>query len=238
MPTRAERQAEAASRRARAVQLRLGGASFEDIGQQLGVTDTRAHQLWTDALRRTVKEPADQQRALELQRLDTLQVHLTQVLGRRHVTVSGGRIVTTDDDQPLLDDGPTVSAAQALVRVSESRRRLLGLDPPARADINARIHAEVYSVGALDRQLEQLTAELAADDPGWGEQERRRQDLDRRLVGFRTAWSTPGQITRDPAGFVGDGLALLLEGLDLDDQAREAAVVGVERFLMSRQASP
>jgi hypothetical protein len=237
MPTKAERQAEATSRRARVVQLRLGGASFEEIGRALRVTDTRAHQLWTDALKRTVKEPADAQRALELQRLDALQVHLTRVLARRHVTVSGGKIIT-DDDQPLLDDGPTIAAAQALVRVSESRRRLLGLDEPVRADVTARIHGELYSVGALDRELERLTAELAEQDPEWGEQERRRQDLDRRLDRFRADWSTPGQITRDPARFVGDGLALLLEGLDLDDQAREAAVLEVERFLMSRQASP
>jgi hypothetical protein len=237
MPSKAERQAEAASRRARVVQLRLGGASFEEIGRELRVTDTRAHQLWTDALKRTVKEPADAQRALELQRLDALQVHLTRVLARRHVTVSGGKIITDDDGQPLLDDGPTIAAAQALVRVSESRRRLLGLDEPVRADITAKVHAEVYSISALDRELERVTAELAEQDPEWGKQERRRQDLDRRLGRLRADWSTPGRVITDPGGFVGDALALALDALDLDDQAREQAALEVERLFLQGEPS-
>jgi hypothetical protein len=234
MPSKAERQAEAASRRARVVQLRLGGASFEEIGRALRVTDTRAHQLWTDALKRTVKEPADAQRALELQRLDALQVHLTRVLARRHVTVSGGKIITDDDDQPLLDDGPTIAAAQALVRVSESRRRLLGLDEPVRADITAKVHAEVYSVSALERELERLDAELAELDPDAATHDRRRQDLDRHLGRLRADWSTPGRVEADPAGFVGDALDLALQLLDLDNTQREAAAVEVERLLWER----
>jgi hypothetical protein len=238
MPSRAERQAEAANRRARVAHLRLAGASFEEIGRQLGISDTRAHQLWTDALKQTVKEPVDAQRTLELQRLDALQVHLTQVLRRNHVTISGGKVVADTDGQPYRDDGPVVAAALALVRVQESRRKLLGLDPPSRADVTARVHAEVYSLDALDRQLEQLNAELAEQDPQWAEHERRRQDLDRRLTRFRVTWSTPGQVVRDLAGFVGDGLALLLEGLDLADDQREAAAVEVERFLLSRTVSP
>jgi hypothetical protein len=238
MPTRAERQADAARRRAQVMQLRLAGQSFEEIGDQLGISDTRAHQLYQDALDRTIKEPAGRVRQLELRRLDRLELAASKVLAGKHLVVQGGKVVHGDDDQPLVDQGPVLQAINTLLRVAERRAKLLGLDEPVRADVTARIHAEVYSLDALDRELERVTAELAELDPDGAAGERRRQDLARRHDRFRAAWSAPGQITRDPARFVGDGLALLLEGLDLDDPARDAAVLEVEAFLLSRQASP
>jgi DNA-binding Lrp family transcriptional regulator len=218
----------------RCTSLRASGLSYREIGRQLGISPANAHKRVTRALDRTRREPAAGLRELELERLDALQVALTTVLARRHVTISAGKVVLDTDGQPYLDDGPVVAAAQALVRVQESRRKLLGLDEPARADVTARIHAEVYSVDALDRELERVTAELAEQDPEWGEQERRRQDLDRRLVRFRGEWSTPGRVITDPAGFVGEALDLALQLLDMDDPAREQVAVEVERLLWDR----
>jgi hypothetical protein len=232
------RQVDAAQRDAQALELRAAGANFRQIADRLGVSVSTAWKCVDRGLAATRQEPAAKLRTLERDRLDRLTVQAVEVLQARHVVVSGGKIITDDDGRPLVDHGPTLAAINTLVRLMERRARLEGLDEPARADITAKVHAEVYSVSALDRELERVTAELAAEDPEWGVAERRRQDLDGHLVRFRGEWSTPGQITRDPARFVGDGLAMLLETLDLDDQAREAAVVEVEHFLMSGQASP
>jgi hypothetical protein len=234
MASRAERQAGAARRRAQIVQARMAGTTFEEIGRQHGISDTRAHQLYADAMRRTVKEPADQHRALELRRLDDLQLRLTEVLRREHVTISGGKVVVDADGRPYLDDGPVIAAVQALVRVQESRRRLLGLDEPARADVTARIHAELYSVDALDRELERVERELAEHDPGWAADQQRRRTHEQQLQRFQVRWSGPGEVRRNPAGFVGEALDLCLQGLDLDDAQREQAALEVERLLWNR----
>jgi hypothetical protein len=176
-------------------------------------------------LDRTRREPADALRELELERLDALQVQLTRVLGRVHVTVSGGKIVTDPDGRPLVDDGPTVAAAQALVRVGESRRRLLGLDAPA------QVEAKVWTVDQMDARIGELETLLAADDPEWGQREQARASQALAADRFRLAWSRPGLVAGDPAGFVAEGLALLLDSLDLDDQAREVAAAAVEQAL-------
>jgi hypothetical protein len=234
MAGRAERQAKAARRRAQIVHARMAGATFEEIGREHGISDTRAQQLYADAMRRTVKEPADQHRALELRRLDDLQLRLTEVLRRDHVTISGGKVVVDQDGHPYLDDGPVIAAGMALVRVQESRRKLLGLDEPTHHNVSAKLAAEVYSVDALDRELERVERELAHDDPDYLAHQRRQREREDRLHRFQLAWSTPGAVGRDPAAFVGEALDLALQVLDLDDQQREGAALEVERLLWAR----
>jgi hypothetical protein len=237
MPRPNAPRVDAAERDARALELRAAGASFRQIADRLGVSVGTAWKCVDRGLAATRQEPSGKLRKLERERLDRLTVEAVQVLQARHVVVSGGKIITGDDGEPLIDHGPRLAAINTLTRLMERRARLEGLDEPTRHEINARVLAEAYSTDALDRELERVNAELAEQDPDWAEHERRRQDLDRRHAQFRVAWSTPGQVARDPAAFVGDGLALLLEGLDLDDRARQAAAVEVERFLWTRQAA-
>jgi Sigma-70, region 4 len=182
---------------ARCLDLRRAGLSYRDIARQVGLSVSNVHNRVTRSLDRTRREPADGVRELEVERLDALQVALTRVLRRDHVTVSGGRIVVDEDDQPLRDDGPTIAAAQALVRVGESRRRLLGLDTPNRVDVRGAL-----SIDLLDAQIRELEDQLAADDPDWDGRERRQRDLDAKVQQLQRAWSTPGRVGLDPAGFV------------------------------------
>jgi hypothetical protein len=217
---------------ARCTDLRRAGLTYRQIGARLGISPAQAHKRVARTLDRTRREPGDALRELELERLDALQVRLTQVLERDHLTVSAGRVVTTggDDGQavPLLDDGPTIAAAQALVRVQESRRRLLGMDAPERHDVRAQVH----SVDQLDMQIAELENLLAVEDPDYAAGERRRKDRDARIERFRLEWSRPGRAQRDPAGLLGQGMELALHLLDLSDAEREAAAVEVEALLM------
>jgi hypothetical protein len=164
MTTRAERQTQAAQRRTQVLQARLTGATFEEIGRQFGISTTRAYQLYTDALRRTVKEPADRLRTLELQRLDQLQLYATGVLRDRHLVIQGGQVVLDPRTrQPYIDPGPTLTAVRTLLAVADRRAKLLGLDAPAKVD--ARLRAEVYSIAAIDEELARVQAELDALGP-------------------------------------------------------------------------
>jgi hypothetical protein len=67
------RRAQAALRQAEALKLRLSGATYDDIAQQLGYGS--AESAWKAVragLKRTLQEPADQVRQLELDRCDRL----------------------------------------------------------------------------------------------------------------------------------------------------------------------
>lgn len=241
MPRPNAPRVDAAQRDARALELRADGASFREISTQLGVSVSTAWKCVDRGLAATRHEPSSKLRTLERERLDRLTVQAVQVLQARHVVVSGGKIVTDDDDQPLVDHGPTLAAINTLVRLMERRARLEGLDEPARADVTARIHAEVYSVGALERELERLQGELADLDPEWGDREARQRAREQATERFRRAWAASDDPLRpaanplaDVAGFVAASLELGVLLLSLDSNAEEALAAAVELWLMER----
>lgn len=143
---------------ARAAELRSEGLSYSAIAREMGwASKSSAYDAVQRAFRATLTEPADQARAVELARLETLHDAALGVLQRRHLTVSHGRIITVKDDDghdvPLIDDGPVLQAIDRIVRISESRRKLLGLDAPARVDL---------TMEAIDAALAEADDELAA----------------------------------------------------------------------------
>jgi hypothetical protein len=233
MATRADRQAAAADRRARVLQARLAGATFTDIGRQLGVTAQRAYQLHTDALRRTVQEPADQLRAVEAHRLDQLQAHAVEVLRARHVLVQAGRpVLDPASGDPYVDHGPVLAAISVLLRVAERRARLLGLDAPAKVD--AQVRGEVHSLSAIDAELARLHAELATLDPpaehppaGTDGPGVSGMPEPRMLHGQRE----PDTPAPDVGGLVAGALQAALDAAAVPDHRREAAYTAAARLL-------
>lgn len=118
MPTRAE----VADRRSKALALRVAGVHWQQIADQLGhKTAGAAAQDVSRALeaRRTeMNGPPDEFTALELERLEAMERAAWTVL-RRHSSQAGDREV--------------LEAIDRLVRISESRRRLVRerIAPPA-----------------------------------------------------------------------------------------------------------
>jgi hypothetical protein len=230
MTTRAERQTQAAQRRTQVLQARLTGATFEDIGRQLGISTTRAYQLYTDALQRTVKEPADRLRTLELQRLDQLQAAAVAVLRSRHVVIQGGRPVVDRQGRPYPDHGPVLGAITALLRISESRRKLLGLDAPAKVD--AQLRAEVYSIAAIDEELARVQAELDAlgpPDPPAAEQLRPAAPV--------APAPAPAPVV-DVGGLVAQVLERALDAARVPEDRRSAAYTAAARHLQDHEQEP
>lgn len=142
-----------AQRDAEATRLRARGHTYVEIAVELGYADhAGARKAVQRALVATVAEPAEEVRALQLEQLDRLALAAWAVLERAHVTVSHGKIILDEADQPLLDDGPVLAAIDRLLKIQERRAKLLGLDAPARH--------EVVSLDALDAEIERLSAEL------------------------------------------------------------------------------
>lgn len=120
-PTRAPRESktsrrriEAAEKRARALELRKAGASFDQIAQQVGYGSRgRAYEAVMQGLAEVTLEPAEELLKVELQRLDAMQVGLW------------GKARVGD-----------VQAVAAVLKVMERRAKLLGLD-----NVEARLAA-------------------------------------------------------------------------------------------------
>jgi hypothetical protein len=97
-------------RQQQALELRKGGATYLEIGAALGVTKQRAYSVVmaaVDDLNGILKETAVTIRAIELERLDSMQMGLWPQR-------KNPRVVDT------------------LLRIAERRARLLGLDAPVR----------------------------------------------------------------------------------------------------------
>lgn len=108
------RRVEAKERMAQAVELRKRGMTYQAIADALGYAHPgAAHKAVTTALRETMREPADELRTLELERLDA--------------------IMAANWDKATGED-PDERAATTVLRVMEARRKLLGLDAPAKVE--------------------------------------------------------------------------------------------------------
>lgn len=124
----AAQRAEVAQRRAAAIQLRIQGATWQAIADELDYGSRQeACRDVGRALAEAREETADvaaEYRELELERLDALTRAAMEVLEARHVKAVG----TGENMELLEDNGPKLQAVDRLLKIAESRRRLLGLD--------------------------------------------------------------------------------------------------------------
>src|SRR6266545_3744793 len=239
MPRPTAPRVDAALRDARALELRAAGATYRQIADALQVSLATAHKAVDRGLDRTRREPAERLRQLEQERLDALQRQAVQVLRARHLVIQGGKVVLDEQGRPYVDHGPTLAAIGQLVRLSESRRRLLGADAPARVD--ARVDLRVAWARASDQEkADVLDADLAALQ---AELDRRGPPTPPAAEMLPPATSTPDhQVGGDEheqvlAEAVAAGLAAV--GVDLDDASIERLGDAIERYLHARrQAGP
>jgi DNA-binding transcriptional MerR regulator len=120
---------ETQERRAEVVRLRRRGVSFEDIGDALGVTKQRAHQIYRAALDEIPAQEVAEYRAEQAERLDEMLRKAYEVLERKHITVNNGKVIYLGEE-PMEDDAPTLMAIKTILQIEERRAKLLGLDTP------------------------------------------------------------------------------------------------------------
>lgn len=125
-PETAERDAEAAS-------LRSQSWTYNKIALHFGVTRQSAWAMVKRALNDTLAKPADDLREFEAARLDDLEETVYLELEKNHCVVSHGKIIYQGSD-PLHDTASVLSCVDRLLRISERRSRLLGLDSPTKIE--------------------------------------------------------------------------------------------------------
>lgn len=153
------RSVETAERDAEACGLRNLGHTYDDIAKTLGFNDASAARKAVErALLLTVQEPAAEQRAIQLARLDLLFREAWRVLKAEHLAVNNGRVIMdpSNPEKPLADHGPVLAAISTVLKIEERRAKLLGLDAPTRV--------EAITVDMVEAEMVRLTAELGLND--------------------------------------------------------------------------
>jgi hypothetical protein len=158
MPRQTVSTAISRKREADAFNLRLAGATFADIGRQLGIAETNARKAYMRQLERLAPvADREEQRRIEAQRLDRLQLPYWQ------------KAINGDAD-----------ATDTVLRIMARRARLLGLDAQVNEDLNAILkaihelrqlpHDDLLSVlGYVEQRAlpepDAIEGEFTADDP-------------------------------------------------------------------------
>jgi len=123
-----ERRVKALEKQKQALALRLAGVSYEQIAEQLGYSShTGAWQAVNRALKRTIQEPSDAVREVEVKRLDAVLVAIWS-------QVKQGNL----------------SAVDRYIKVAQRRADLLGLDAPKRTDVTSGNEALTFIIQRKD----------------------------------------------------------------------------------------
>lgn len=153
------RNPDTAARDAVACRMRRDGRTYKEIADELyNGHPGRAYEGVQRAMLAIVREPAEELRNFELDRLDYLYAKTLEVLHRRHLTVQHGKVVTVLNEAgetvTLEDDGPVLAAVQTLLKIQERRAKLLGLDAPKQI--------EIITLDAIQAEIRRLEESMAA----------------------------------------------------------------------------
>ena len=156
-------RAATAARRAQVVRMRVAGVPVSVIARELGVSESIVYNDVHRSMRaRTAEldEAAAELRALEVEKLDTMERRTWGAVHREHlhIAASGKVALHPETEEPLPDDGATLAAIDRLVKISERRCRMLGLDAVRATTIAV---AAVPSVD-VNREIARVFAELIA----------------------------------------------------------------------------
>ena len=133
------RRINAHDRHLKALELRKAGATYRAIAEQLGYAQPRgAHKAVSSALKATLREPAEELRTLELERLDAMALALW-------------RRAQAGDEK----------AVDRCLRIMERRARLLGLDAAAKTEVTGKEGGPIaYERTCADLSDEELEAAI------------------------------------------------------------------------------
>lgn len=140
-----------AERDAKLVKLRREGATFQEIGNELGFSRQYAHKRYWELIKEHPAAAVHEYRAEALDRLDWLRREAVEILRTEHVVVSQGRVMyeTLSDGTKvrLLDSAPKIQALRELRQIEELQANLVGSKAPVKTDVGGGVELQVKVVG-------------------------------------------------------------------------------------------
>jgi transcriptional regulator with XRE-family HTH domain len=158
--------------REQAYTLRLRGLTLRQIADEIGCSNQHVHTLLREEIAERLDPLKDQYLQYELDRLDHMQQAVLTVLDNpvriEHVAHWDGTYETNDQGErfkritmvpvQVVDDRKILGAVDRLVRISESRRKLTGLDAP----VKVQADVQVTETTQEDLELQELIREAKA----------------------------------------------------------------------------
>lgn len=130
------------------------GRPYRAIAADLGVSVSNAHAAVLRAFKDIAEPEAGPARTAELAILEAARDAALEVLGRHHVTVSNGKVITLADEAgmevPLPDDGPILQAAQTIATISEKIHNLMGWKSASKVQLSGEVTYQLVGVNPDD----------------------------------------------------------------------------------------
>lgn len=151
--------------RCRAYELRLVGRTLRQIADDMGVSHTYVHDLLREEIKLREDPLIDQVRQLELDRIDGY------VQACMHVLANPGMVVTVPQEGPpdeegrptvvmvqhvIVDDRKILGAIDRLIKLSETKRKMLGIDAPVKTQV------DIVETTQADLELQEMVREAQA----------------------------------------------------------------------------
>lgn len=144
-----------AQRRAKAIELKNRGLSWQQVAEQVPYLDSEGNPSAafacvdvTRALKQANKELSmglEEYREAARMRLDGLRRQVFAVLARPHYVLHQGQFVVDENGDKVRDDGPILAAVDRLLRIEERQAKIDGTDASDKLTI------------ALDRRVDEET---------------------------------------------------------------------------------
>jgi hypothetical protein len=151
--TKSQTDAHRSEERQRAYELRLRGRTLRQIADDMGIDVKKVHTLLREEIKLREDPFIDQVRQFELDRLDGYQQACMYVLDNPGKPFFDE---VTEQWHVIVDEDKILKAIDRLVRISESRRKLLGVDAPVKTQV------DVVETTQQDLEIQELIREAQA----------------------------------------------------------------------------
>ena len=150
-----------AEKRAAVVAAVHDGKPFRQIAAELGISKSYAHELFQAALQLIPVENVQAYREQQLADLALARRVAREILGRHHVSISNGHVVseiTGQDEEtgkpiygdPYEDSGPELAALDRLMKIGQREAEILGSDAEKKVSMSGSVTYEVLGLAATD----------------------------------------------------------------------------------------
>lgn len=159
-----------AARREQCYELRLRGLTIRQIAERVGIAPTTVHGDLRAEIKNRLDPLKDQYLQYELDRLDHMQQAALLVLENPGTVVVVPVSDVDEEGKPtvrmvnhvIVDDRKILGAIDRLVRISESRRKLVGLDAPVKVQADVQVTETTQEDLELQELLREAKAKAAA----------------------------------------------------------------------------
>lgn len=140
----------------------LNGWTYQQIADALDLASkSTAHyavQRGLHSIQDQTDEEIRKSRAAHRARLTYVLEEATEIFEKNTPLVSQGRVMKGDDGEPLVDYGVKLAAAGKVKELSESLRKLDGLDAATKLDTNVTVNPQDIELAEIIRQAEAKNA--------------------------------------------------------------------------------